>query len=33
MLDFIFGIVTTLVVEIILLAIYTHKLIYGGNKK
>ena len=32
MLEFIFGIVTTLVVEIILLAIYTHK-IYGGNKK
>ena len=32
MLEFIFGIVTTLVVEIILLAIYTHKH-YGGNKK
>ena len=30
MLEFIFGIITTLVVEIILLAIYTHK-IYGGK--
>lgn len=32
MLDFILGIVTTLLTEIILLAIYTHKH-YGGNKK
>jgi hypothetical protein len=31
MLDFFYGIVTTLVVEIILLAIYTHKQINGGN--
>jgi hypothetical protein len=31
MLDFILGIVTTLLTEIILLAIYTHKH-YGGNK-
>ena len=33
MLDFILGIVTTIVVEIILLAIYTHKQIYGGKNK
>ena len=32
MVEFILGIVTTLVAEIILLAIYTYK-IYGGNKK
>ncbi len=32
MLDFILGIVTTLVVEIILLGIYTYKQIFGGNK-
>lgn len=31
MLNFIFGIVTTLVVEIILLGIYTYK-VYGGKK-
>lgn len=31
MLNFIYGIVTTLVVEIILLIIYTYK-IYGGKK-
>lgn len=31
MLEFIFGIVTTLVVEIILLAIYTHKKFFGGK--
>lgn len=31
MLEFIFGIVTTLVIEFILLVIYTAK-IYGGNK-
>jgi hypothetical protein len=30
MLDFFYGIITTLVVEIILLAIYTHKH-YGGK--
>jgi hypothetical protein len=30
MLDFILGIVTTLLTEIILLAIYTHK-VYGGK--
>ena len=30
MLEFIYGIVTTLIVEIILLAIYTHR-IYGGK--
>lgn len=30
MLNFFYGIVTTLVVEIILLVIYTHK-IYGGK--
>ena len=30
MLNFIFGIVTTLVVEIILLGIYTYK-VYGGK--
>lgn len=32
MLDFILGVVTTIVVEMVLLAIYTHKLIYGGKK-
>lgn len=30
---FVLGIVSTLATEFILLAIYTHKLIYGGNKK
>lgn len=33
MLDFILGIVTTIVFEIILLVIYTHKQIFGGKKK
>lgn len=33
MLDFILGIVTTIVVEFILLAIYTYKQINGGKKK
>ena len=32
MVEFILGIVTTLITEMILLAIYTHKH-YGGNKK
>ncbi len=31
MMDFIYGIVTTLVIEIIMLAIYTHKQINGGK--
>jgi hypothetical protein len=29
---FVLGIVSTLATEFILLAIYTHKLIYGGKK-
>ena len=30
---FVLGIVSTLATDFILLAIYTHKLIYGGKKK
>lgn len=33
MLDFILGVVTTIVFEILLLAIYTYKQINGGKKK
>lgn len=32
MIEFILGILSTLFTEMILLAIYTHK-VYGGNKK